>query len=181
MPNPTCDNHYEEKGVFCDLEQGHNGQHQGTHGTTGTQYKWPISADSLAIKHVEKLEYTPYYLFALKGWIEIVEAGHADGGKASFYDNNPAIVMLDGDRPVSILVWTDSNGLCHICHGWTDPEYRRLGLYTRLYSALKEKAKEKGFKKISGGIAPSNHKMLEAAARQGRSPVAIYMEESLHA
>ncbi len=181
MPNPTCDNHNESGGVFCDVERGHSGQHRGTHGTTLKKYKWPISAEFMTIKHVQKLEGTPYYPFAMKGWIDIVEAGHGDPYRASFYDDSPAVIMLDGDRPVSIIVWYESRGSCHIAHAWTVPEYRRHGLNTKLYESLRELAKEKGRRRIGGGIVTTNVAMIEAARKQGRKEGFVYMEEELHA
>ncbi len=53
------------------------------------------------------------------------------------------------------------------------PEFRRIGLYRRLFDSLVSKAKADDIRSISGGIAYSNETMRKVAEAVGRKPVSV--------
>lgn len=59
----------------------------------------------------------------------------------------------------------------NIVLGYVLPQYRRYGLYTRLYKALVKAAKKRKLKAIYGTIVVGNEAMEAAARKLGRSPV----------
>jgi L-amino acid N-acyltransferase YncA len=60
--------------------------------------------------------------------------------------------------------------------GYVDPAWRGKGIYTHLWNALVDKARELKVKQIGSGTRLDNHRMRAVAKAQGRREVSVNME-----
>ena len=134
------------------------------------------------IKHLQQISGSPYHFKALEAFVETVLAGNGDGSAVIFnWDDKVSVILSRSGELQGLIVWRHLKWLQQvwICQGWVEPKYRRRGLYTKLYRAVKAEAKKLGARTIAGGVKPANVAMIAAAKRQGRKVVCVTVEEAL--
>jgi GNAT superfamily N-acetyltransferase len=135
------------------------------------------------MKTAESVVKSPCLPLLVQGWSELLNNKDVDiNGVDDVICGKHNILWFEyNDIPVSVLTFT-----CHpeLDYVWirlvyTLPEHRGVGLYSKLYTSLKNIIKKKGIKKISGGISCTNTKMKSLAEKLGRKPEYIVYSEIL--
>lgn len=129
----------------------------------------------MRLHHVEKVVGTPAPAIIARAWVDLLEQGLIQDHMIPIGWDDSAFYITDGDRFVAVLSYfaAEWNGGAHVKVGWVAPEYRRRGLYRRLWSALVERAREKGWMRIEGATAANNAPLQAFAASVGRELTAF--------
>jgi len=122
------------------------------------------------VHHYDGVPRTPALLLALKGNVEIVEAGFAVPAVHFNWDSKAVVASIDG-VPCGVITWNHTEWMkqVDITVAYVLPEYRRRGVYRAMWEALVEKAKVVGALEIMSNTAVANAPMRGAAAAVGRS------------
>lgn len=125
---------------------------------------------SYELKQAEKINGCPAVRLAVRGWHEIIEAGHTTSDCVSLAWDDSVLWMEHEGEIVAVLTYKaqEWNKTLWICLSFVLPVHRGNGLYSRLYAKAVEIAKEKGMVRVESGISPRNGAMLAAATKNGR-------------
>lgn len=134
---------------------------------------------TIIIQHWEGIENTPAIVIALRGQAECAAAGGAQE-VGLHYSFNAITASVDGEVR-GVIVWQPQKEQHRIWLnlGYVYPDYRGRGIYTVLWRALVEKARELGVSYIDSGTSPLNTNMLKIAEHQGRREHAILLRYDL--
>jgi GNAT superfamily N-acetyltransferase len=132
------------------------------------------------IKHYEQINFTPAIPIAVRGQHELLEAGLSEP-VALFHWENRAIVAFHGQTPVGVIIWdlAAHRKEANIIIGYVVPEYRRAGIYKRLYAQLIKVAKEKGCNHIRGYTSVRNTALRSFAKTAGRSEMGVMINQEI--
>lgn len=86
-------------------------------------------------------------------------------------NNDPCLVSFSGGEVLGFLVYSPDleSGRWWVVLTFVHPGFRRKGVATELFNALKHKAAERGdILTIDGATHPDNRKMIAAYEKQGR-------------
>lgn len=78
------------------------------------------------------------------------------------------LMISDHGLPVSILIYCNFGHYFQITGAWTNPHYRRLRIYTKLWNKLVDLAKEKKLRRIDSGYHIANTVSEAMQIAQGR-------------
>ena len=111
--------------------------------------------------------------------IELEERGFADYNNLLPMYNDPALVAYTGDSPCGAMVYRYD----HVFSSWfilgsyVKPEWRLMGVHTKLFTTLVERAKLRGdITKINSGTHVDNLPSRRSQEKQGRRAVHIFYE-----
>lgn len=123
----------------------------------------------IEIKHVEGLNGVGITAMAQRAYVELAESGFGIDEIALHWEQN-AVVALDGTAPIGVMVWTEEkwNKGLWLLLSYVSPDHRRRGVFTAMWSALVEKAKEKKLGFIRSMTNVHNYPMRAAAEKVGR-------------
>lgn len=96
--------------------------------------------------------------------------------------NDPALVAYDKDIPVGTIVYryVTERATWFILSAYVEPEYRRMGVHTLLFSTLIERARIRGdILAIESGTHVNNHASIASMKKQGRVAVSINFDYRL--
>lgn len=121
------------------------------------------------VKKIEKIYNSPVGAFVIRGVAETEAAGLMFGLGAPGWDTN-ALYLEDDGQVVAILVWSvqEWKQSAYVDFGYVLPGRRGQGLYTKLWNALIDEAKERKLRTIGSGTHVKNTAMQAIAAKQGR-------------
>jgi len=126
---------------------------------------------SFKVEHLPQLGGSDANFPTVCAWVEMVKAGHGYAPVCPWNWDDRVAVIRDKDKAiVSLLVWRPAKwaGEAIIVIGWTDPRARKCGLYTKLYKAVSQQAREMGLRRITGYVMPQNETIHEVAVSLGR-------------
>ena len=140
-----------------------------------------MNVADLTLEHIDQIGGSEAHFPAIKAWVEIIDSGYGDGTALSISWDDKAAVLKDGPDVVALIAWRELKWTktAWICVGWTRSDYRRSGLYRRLYGAVREAAKAAGLKYLDGGVSPNNKEILASAAAMGRVTHGITLRDTL--
>ena len=128
------------------------------------------------IIHYEGLDATPIVGMALRARAEGIEEGSfPDVGLHWSYNGIGA--WVDGEL-AGIIVWHEekSNKRLWLQQGYVAPAWRGKGIYSHLWNALVEKARELKQPSIGSGTRFNNDRMRAVAKKQGRRETSVILE-----
>ena len=98
----------------------------------------------ITTEHVENINRTPAVLLALKGATEIIEDGFGDSVLLVQWDHE-AIIGYVADEPVGVITFSHTKWVrqLDVSIGYVRPEFRRMGLYRAMWSALVAEAQRR--------------------------------------
>ena len=134
------------------------------------------------IKSLEHVSPSEYLLATVGAWVKLARAGLTQPELMSFgLEDRLLVDVEENGEPRSVLVWCyyAEDRSARVLLGYTWLKWRRQGLYTSLYEAMKEEAKALGAVKTVGGVMSDNASMLRLAEKQGRKVTAYWIEEIL--
>lgn len=134
----------------------------------------------VVIKTVHEVACTPLMLILARATLELAENGY-DGGTTPFSWNSSAIYAECDGKIVGVLAWKriDWQKQLWIEVGYVLPDYRRRGIYRKMFERLVEKAKALSVRSIAGGVDPDNLAMRHVADSLGRKATSITYEYEL--
>lgn len=130
-----------------------------------------------AIKHFDGINFTPALPLALRGVLELIDAGLSDPVLTLDWDA-AAIVAFSNGKPVGVLVWKklDWRKEAFIQLGYVLPDHRGQGAYRALWHALIDKAVELKLHHIESGTHLDNAAMRAVARALGRTEHGVYLQ-----
>jgi RimJ/RimL family protein N-acetyltransferase len=125
---------------------------------------------NLEVCHYEGLNHTPAVALAQQGWAESIKDGLSEPIVALGWDQNAIVASIEDGTPVGVLVWAkqDWGKQIVVVFGYVLPEFRRKGVYDKLWLALVDKAKELKITRILGETHIDNQAMRAVAKKHGR-------------
>lgn len=134
----------------------------------------------MKIFEADKLNGCPALTLAVEGWLNILRSRNGSDAVALAWDQRVLWIEEDG-QPVALITWSiqEWRDEAWINVAYTAPAYRRRGHNAALYQRLRLRARERGLKRIAGGISAGNVAMREAARRGGRMPDYVVYAETL--
>lgn len=137
----------------------------------------------IKIEHVDQIGGTPIIAFAVKAWMDELQAGLIDDTvQAVNWDDRAAVAYEDVLLgPVGIITYSKSDWLkkTNIKLGYVRPEHRQRGVYRKLWDALVVKSRELGMLAIDGSTHVDNSVMRKVAERLGRTEHSINLSFKL--
>lgn len=134
----------------------------------------------MIIEHHEHLLKSGYNQFALEAYIETLKKGFAPTFIIPYtYDDHIIICKNDIEIIGIICFWyTEWDETASVRIGYVKEGFTRRGIYTKMYSKMKEVLKDMGAKRIYSGISNDNVAMNKCAISQGRKLIAhLYLDE----
>ncbi len=127
--------------------------------------------DDVEIRHFKTIGRTPLLPLAVRGWAELIEVGHHDGGFLLAWDQEAVGAFDDDGAAIGVLTWMDQGwqNAIAIALGYVVPERRRQGVHTAMWNALIVKARERGRPVILSGGLISNVECRAMMRTQGRA------------
>ena len=126
------------------------------------------------INHYEGMDGTPAVAIALLGQLECLnEGGERAVGLHWSYN---AITATVENKVVGVIVWFDQtkeSKRIWLQLGYVLPAFRGKGIYSHLWRALVEKARQMKCPEIHSATRFDNHHMREVAKAQGRVEYAV--------
>lgn len=128
----------------------------------------------------ERIGSSPALGLAVEGWNNLFLEGHNSDGVCLQWDQSLVWASV-GPIPVGLIAWTyvESQQTIWIWLSYVKPQYRRKGVFRKMYSRLQQVAIEKKAVKISGGMKFNNLPMMSAARKCGRAQESITFSEIL--
>lgn len=139
--------------------------------------EWPAREPiSIEVKSFDQMAHKDVTLLATLGWVENVEHGLSSGELNSHYSYKAFVAYVDG-APVGVVTWEKlgSSNRLWINQSYVKPEFRRRGVYTKMWEYVVEKAKELKVFEIASGTHPNNAEMRAVAKKLGRTETGIIM------
>lgn len=130
-----------------------------------------IEKRRLVVKSVEKPYGTPLATLITAAAGELQAAGLSPNIDTTAPWDCKALFAESDGTIVGFLCWkiTEWRQEAWICLGYVKPDYRRQGVYTMLYQALRAECKRLKLRSIAGGIHHLNTAVIKAAEAQGRA------------
>jgi hypothetical protein len=132
---------------------------------------------AFTIAHYDGMDNTPALTIALRGRLAVLEKSPMQ--ELGLHHSYQAITATrpGATTPDGVIVWFEQKEQHRIWLqlGWVEPSCRAFGVYTALWSALCDKARELKCQYIDSGTDVDNTIMREVARRQGRCEVGILL------
>lgn len=130
------------------------------------------------IEHIDRVNGTDAVPIAVEGWHSLIQEGISTSNTVLLAWDDKAVLARINDEAVGVITYNDLEwkDTFHISLGYVKPSHRRKGVYTALFNALAEKAKEKGRKRITGLHSVKNAPMHAVSNSLGRVPTYIEYE-----
>lgn len=115
---------------------------------------------------------------AVEGWHHLLTNGLVDIHVSAFdWDNDYVVAWLDGE-PVGLIVFAHQvwNKVLLVRFGYVQPQWRRMGIYQRLWEALVKDAQERKIPRISSATYLTNTAVRSLAEKQGRGELMVTLE-----
>lgn len=127
------------------------------------------------IVHVKQLGGTRYMMEAVHAHSMLLREGRSDEYAQLVSWSDEAIVALDGEQCAGVLTFlkTDHTNGFSVCLGYVLPEYRRQGVYRRMWDCLVEEAKARSVAYIWGVVRVNNEDMREVVKKLGREEESV--------
>ena len=134
----------------------------------------------IQIKYTDRISGSECGWFSKKSSVDVTTDGFGYSDLMSD-PSDEAYYVVDNDKVVGILVFYINKRVksCWISHAFIDKEYRRKGMYVRMYKKLRARCIRKNCRSIAGGIKPENKAMIATAKKIGRELVGLRYAEDL--
>ncbi len=137
-----------------------------------------MADDALKVRmlHFNEVNMTPVVPLVHRAYDELMTAGLADYEVALSHDDKAVVAFTQDNIIAGILVYRELKWLRQwwVLIGWVAPQYRRKGVYTRLWAELVKRArKNKNIESITGATSVLNERMREVNASLDRIPHTI--------
>jgi GNAT superfamily N-acetyltransferase len=106
----------------------------------------------------------------------VVEKGASFGAEYVPTSDNYLVVARKACEVVAFAAWQEWKGDAFVGLAWTQPEFRRRGLYMALFSAIKAEAKKQGLASIVAGVDGANTVSLIAHQRIFGVPESVFFK-----
>lgn len=134
-----------------------------------------MKEDNILIKHYDGCSNTPANLFIMKAYVDLVENKFADNVYGANWDDK-VIAAFIKNQCVGVLNWEKVkwNRTIVIKIGYVDKDFRRKGIYTKLWNELISKARDEKIYIIEGGTYVDNKIMQSTMIKLRREPYAYF-------
>ncbi len=128
--------------------------------------------EDFTIRRIEKLaQFPPAIPLALGGLLSLIEAGLTEESSTGLGYESLLVVALDGLQVVGVLLYAVQEYRLSLTveYGFVHPDYRRQGIYRRLWEEIKLIAAETKIKKVIGITHVNNRSMQTVMEHLGRT------------
>lgn len=137
----------------------------------------------MRVSHSKNPAHIPALVMAhLKFSFELQKAGHGDLGLYGPHpDSSVFYIKKKGDIIAFMFFYATTENGFYISRSWVDPDYRRKGLYKKLWNAIVNLAAKEKRSYIQSSISTKNKAMRAAAKKRGSHEdmvVSIYTVQS---
>lgn len=108
----------------------------------------------------------------------VVEKGASFGAEYVPTSGNRLVVARKGGEVFAFAAWQEWHRDAFVGLAWTHPEFRRRGLYTALFTAIKDEAIKQGLAHIASGVDPANSVSMAAHLRIFGTPEMVYFKRA---
>lgn len=131
--------------------------------------------EAIELKHYNGCGNTPANLFIMKAYLDLIENKLSSNTSGDNW-NDKIIAAFADNECIGVLTWekVDWNKTIVIKLGYVHKDYRRKGVYTKLWNELILKAKEQSIYIIEGATHVDNGVMQKTMKRLERKPYAYF-------
>lgn len=125
----------------------------------------------IKLTHFKGIVGTPALPILVRGWADILEAGHVSVHTWPLNHTGECFLAVDSVAgPVGVIGFEHTEWAKEICVtlGYVLHAHRHSGIYNQLWAALVKHAHKAGALRITGGANTRNLPMLATAKQQGR-------------
>lgn len=138
----------------------------------------------MRVELFQGLNETPALDLAIRGWAEIVEKGFGDGALNAYPSLNAFVGFAKNGRdeiPAGVVTFEHDTSLKRVWlfQAYVLPEFRGIGVYKALWTALVGYSAEAGAKSVQFGTHPKNAAMRAVAQRTGCAEKTIVLRFDL--
>jgi GNAT superfamily N-acetyltransferase len=138
---------------------------------------------NLRLHQAEQLNGCAALELAVEGWRQLLIKKTASAGLVLLHWDDRVIWFEHKREVIAVMTYRvmDWNKTIWIGLSFVCPQWRKRGLYRRMYRALRVIAAKKGIAAIESGISPTNKVMIAAAQRCGRTLSHLVYRDGLEA
>ena len=131
------------------------------------------------IIHCESVTTSGYVSFLQRTSADIIDMGFGAPYDWPINFDDEVLIVKHDNIPVACMVfrWIEWKKQFFLPHTFVLPDYRRRGIYTRMYARLKEIAASKKAINIVSGVHVNNKIMQDCSERNGRIRMGILYED----
>ena len=120
------------------------------------------------------------FRFLVCEYAEHIKRGFGDD-EMSFCNESHVCYMMEGDTCIAAITWMydPTRSAAWTLFSAVREDWRKHGLYTKMYQSVIGKAKQAGAIAIYSGVSVDNESMLSAYAKLGRTPMWYRTKRSL--
>lgn len=137
---------------------------------------------TIILRTDEQVAGSELWLAAVQAYVELAQQDLVSKTQLPFYHDDKVVYAVDQEKDeiIGLLVYRETswNREIWVVLGWVNEDYRRNGIYTRLYRWLQGRRDEKYPKHtIFGGTFTENFTMISTNKKLARDLVCMVFED----